>query len=195
MKADPRLVSLLTSVLARHGLELDALDLLPAGKRTLLRVTVDGDGPAGRGPLLDEIASATQAISAALDESSAMGERPYTLEVSSRGVGKPLTQERHYRRNTGRLIALSLTDGTAVTGRILGVRDGLVSLEVEGEARPVPLTSVRKGIVQVELNRLPDDEAEADDEALDFDDDAGLDGDVVDDEVSADFVDDDRDEV
>ena len=62
----------------------------PAGKRRLLRVVVDGDGPDGRGPLLDDIAEASKALSAALDTSDAVGTAAYTLEVSSRGVSRPL---------------------------------------------------------------------------------------------------------
>ena len=79
---ESQIVGLLEPVLAQHGLDLDAVEVLPAGKRRLLRVVVDGDGPEGTGPLLDDIAEATRAISVALDESPAVGSAPYTLEVS-----------------------------------------------------------------------------------------------------------------
>ena len=79
--------------------------MLPAGKRRVVRIFLDGDGPQGRGPSLDEIADATRAISRELDDAPAMGSRPWTLEVSSRGVSRPLTEAKHYRRNTGRLIS------------------------------------------------------------------------------------------
>ena len=80
----------LTPILAQFGLELEAVEVIPAGKRRLLRVVVDGDGPEGRGPLLDDIAEASKAISAALDTSDAVGSAAYTLEVSSRGISRPL---------------------------------------------------------------------------------------------------------
>ena len=57
---DNQLSSLLTPILEHFGLELEEIDVMPAGKRRLLRVVVDGDGPDGRGPLLDDIAEATQ---------------------------------------------------------------------------------------------------------------------------------------
>ena len=62
---------------------------------------MDGDGPEGVGPLLDYIAEAAKALSAALDSSDAVGNAAYTLEVSSRGVSRPLLRPEHWRRNVG----------------------------------------------------------------------------------------------
>lgn len=84
-----RLTRLLEPVVSQVGLELDRVDVVPAGRRRLVRVTIDGDGPDGHGPSLDEISEATAEISHCLDDSGAMGESPYTLEVSSRGVSTP----------------------------------------------------------------------------------------------------------
>lgn len=139
-------------ILAEHGLELDSVEVTPLGKRSVLRITVDGDGPLGRGPLLDDIARAASSISAALDESDAVGERPYTLEVSSRGVGTPLTAARHYRRNTGRIVKLWVAEGE-VSGRILDPTEEGFTLDVEGTHRSVAFSDIRKALVQVELNR------------------------------------------
>ena len=117
------LASLVEPILATAGLELDRMEIVRAGKRSVLRFYLDGDGPQGQGPSLDEIAEATRAISVALDDSPAVGNAPYTLEVSSRGVSRPLTEAKHFRRNTGRLVTLTVADGS-LSGRILGA-DGL----------------------------------------------------------------------
>lgn len=146
------LVEVVEPILAAHGLELDALGVTPVGKRAILRITVDGDGPEGKGPLLDDIAAASQAVSAALDESAAVGEQPFTLELSSRGVSKPLTETKHYRRNAGRLVKLWIGD-QEVLGRIVGAEDDSVALDVKGEVSRIPLDQVTKAVVQVELNR------------------------------------------
>ncbi|MCC2593292.1 ribosome maturation factor RimP [Tessaracoccus sp. OS52] len=148
---ESQLTELVEPILAEHGLELDSLDVTPVGKRKLLRITVDGDGPAGRGPLLDDISAASARISAALDSSTAVGQAPFTLEVTSRGVGKPLTEAKHYRRNTGRLVRLWL-GGAEVTGRIVGVDGEVVTLDVEGREESLPLTEISKAVVQVEMN-------------------------------------------
>lgn len=155
---ESELAAVIEPILAQHGLELDRLDVTPIGKRSVLRVTVDGDGPEGRGPLLDDIAAASSAVSAALDESPAVGNQPYTLEVSSRGVSKPLTDPRHFQRNAGRLVKLWLGEGETI-GRIRGFVEGEVVVDVEGAERRYPLEDVHKAVVQVELNR-PADEAE-----------------------------------
>ena len=158
---DKQLASIIEPILASRGLELDSLDITPVGKRSILRITVDGDGPKGRGPLLDDIASASSAISVALDESTATGNAPYTLEVSSRGVSKPLTEAKHFRRNVGRLVKLNLAEGD-VSGRIQAAGDDTVSLDVDGTARDIAIADIKKAVVQVELNRSMDDEGEDD---------------------------------
>jgi ribosome maturation factor RimP len=164
---ESQIAGLLSPVLAQYGLDLDAVEVVPAGRRRLLRVVVDGDGPAGTGPLLDDIAEATRAISVALDESPVVGSSPYTLEVSSRGVSRPLELPRHWRRNVGRLVAVTTTTGETFTGRISTAGEEVVSLDVEGAARDLALAEVAKAMVQVELNRpraqTPDDDDEDDD--------------------------------
>jgi ribosome maturation factor RimP len=163
---DSQLNALLTPILAQFDLELEEIDVLPAGKRRLLRVIVDGDGPAGRGPLLDDIAEATKAISAVLDSADVTGNSPYTLEVSSRGISRPLTAPRHWRRNQGRLVTVSLVDGSSVTGRIGVWDEEEVELDVDGTGRRIAYGDIGKAVVQVEFNR-PNVEAESARDELD----------------------------
>jgi ribosome maturation factor RimP len=150
---DSQIASLLTPVLSQFGLELETVEVVPAGKRRLLRVVVDGDGPEGTGPALDDIADATKAISAALDGSPAAGTAPYTLEVSSRGISRPLTSDRHWKRNRGRLVAVTLSSGEQLSGRVLRSNDDSVVLDVGGAERELSLAEVAKALVQVEFNR------------------------------------------
>ncbi|MBZ5736968.1 ribosome maturation factor RimP [Nocardioides mangrovi] len=137
------------------GLDVEAVEITPAGKRRILRVAVDKDG----GVTLDEVADATREVNRVLDASDVMGEQPYTLEVTSRGVDRPLTLPRHWRRNAGRLVKVTFADGDAVTGRIGESDDTQVTLEVDGERRPVAYDQVKKALVQVEFNRPVDEEA------------------------------------
>lgn len=162
------LTALLEPVLTAHRLELDNLEVVGAGGRSVLRITVDGDGPKGRGPLLDDVAEATRSISDALDASDLTGTRPYVLEVSSRGVGAPLTKPQHWRRNAGRLVEVTATDGTKTTGRIVSADDDAATLETG----TVAYADVKKAVIQVELNRKPDPELdldEVDEDELDDD--------------------------
>lgn len=148
-----QITALLAPVVAQFDLELESVDVVPAGKRRVLRVVVDGDGPQGSGPLLDDIAAATKAISATLDDSDVLGRQPYTLEVSSRGVSRPLELPRHWRRNRGRLVAVTRADGSSLVGRIASSAEDHAVLDVDGTSQPVPYADVATALVQVELNR------------------------------------------
>ena len=136
------------------GLDLEAVEITPAGKRRILRVAVDKDG----GVTLDEVADATREVNRVLDASDVMGEQPYTLEVTSRGVDRPLTMPRHWRRNTGRLVKVTFADGSSATGRITGTDEESATVEVSGRERTVAYAEVKKALVQVEFNRRGEDE-------------------------------------
>ena len=143
------LVAELTGPLQDAGYDLEAVEVTPAGRRRLLRVAVDKDG----GVTMDEIAEATKAVSRLLDDSEAMGEQPYTLEVTSPGVDRPLTLPRHWRRNVGRLVALTLTGGDKVTGRIAAAGEDEVELTTADGTRSLAIADVAQARVQVEFNR------------------------------------------
>jgi ribosome maturation factor RimP len=131
------------------GLDLEAVEVTPAGKRRMLRVAVDRDG----GVTLDDIAEATREVSQAIDDADAMGEAPYTLEVTSRGVDRPLTMPRHWRRNHDRLVKVTTTGGETLTGRIGASDEDRVTLDVSGQPRSIGYDEVAKALVQVEFNR------------------------------------------
>ncbi|WP_040158607.1 ribosome maturation factor RimP [Mobilicoccus massiliensis] len=178
-----RVEDAVSGAVRESGLLIEDVTVTPAGKRRVVRIAVDrdlGDVPvldvagqdasddATRGgttqqqipPLdLDAVADATRAISAALDESDALGNAPYTLEVTSPGVSRPLTLPRHFRRNVGRLVTLALADGAPVTGRLLAAGSDALRLRVEDAKKApqimtFPLSEVRRGDVQVEFGRV-----------------------------------------
>lgn len=153
------LEALVAPVAAAHHLEVDRLEVMAAGKRSVVRVFLDGDGPDGRGPSLDQIAEATRDVSQALDAADVTNGRPYTLEVSSRGVSRPLTEAKHFRRNTGRLVEFTLA-GEVTTGRVLGVSGETIEVDVDGATREIPVADVTRALVQVELNRPVGGEAD-----------------------------------
>lgn len=148
-----RIESELSDPLGALGLDLEAVEITPAGKRRVLRVAVDKDG----GVTMDDVAEAARAINAVLDGSDSMGQRPYTLEVTSRGVDRPLSLPRHWRRNADRLAKLKLADGSSFTGRIGESDDEGVSLDVSGRERRVRYDDVERALVQVEFNRKQHD--------------------------------------
>jgi ribosome maturation factor RimP len=150
------LLDLLRPPLADGGLDVEAVEISSAGRRRVVRVLVDKDG----GVTLDDLAAATRVVGARLDETDALGERPYTLEVTSPGIDRPLTEPRHWRRNVDRLVSLTLTDGVAVTGRILRADDDTATIDVDGDPRQIGYGYVAKARIQIEFNRArPTEEA------------------------------------
>lgn len=143
------LENFLRPIVEQFGCDLEAADVTPAGRRRLLRVLVDRDG----GISLDDVADVTRAISKALDADDLMGDGAYTLEVSSPGVDRPLTLPRHWRRNLTRLVAVTLTDGRKLTGRIKSVSEEAAELDVDGKRQSVAYADVDKAKVQIEFNR------------------------------------------
>ena len=115
----------------------------------MLRVAIDKDG----GVTMDDIADATREVSRLLDETDVMGAQAYTLEVSSPGVDRPLTLPRHWRRNAGRLVKVTLREGDPVTGRITATDDEGAVLDVEGTERRVEYAEVKKAKVQIEFKK------------------------------------------
>ncbi|MFW3169542.1 ribosome maturation factor RimP [Geodermatophilus sp. CPCC 206100] len=184
-RTDPvatRLAGWIAPVVDAAGYDLEELVVTPAGRRSVVRVVVDRD----TGVTLDDIAEVSRAVSAALDANDGdLGRAPYVLEVTSPGVDRPLTEPRHWRRNTGRLVAVPVGppgDVEAVTARVLEVDGSGVTLAVEAQGKPgakkrpptrrqVPWAELGAGRVQVEFGRP--DPAAADEPADPADDDDG----------------------
>jgi ribosome maturation factor RimP len=155
------LAGLIDPVVSAMGMDVEGVKIASAGRRRMLKIVVDADGGVG----LDQIADVSREISARLDAQDAMGDAPYTLEVSSPGIDRPLTEPRHWRRAAGRLVDVPLTaEGPASQqARIVGADDASVTLEIEGIRRTFGYGELGAGRVRVEFGRL--DEADEADEA------------------------------
>ncbi|MFH8365272.1 ribosome maturation factor RimP [Streptomyces sp. NPDC018031] len=152
-----RLRGLLEPLVTARDLDLEEVEVTPAGKRRVLRIVVDSD----EGVQLDACAELSRAVSEQLDATDAMGATPYVLEVTSPGADRPLTEPRHYRRATGRLIRARLAEGGELVARIVAVDDEGVDLEVPGvkgrkpTARRLSFGEIAKARVEIEFNRKP----------------------------------------
>lgn len=146
------IASALAPLLTAENIDLEAIEVTPAGKRRVIRVIIDSDG----GITLDQVASVSKEVSAELDrldESGELGSMPYVLEVSSPGVDRALTLARHWLRNIGRLVKCSLLDGSTVLGRIVAADDQSVQLEVDGVVRSIAHQDIKKAHIEIEFNR------------------------------------------
>ncbi|MEU1042263.1 ribosome maturation factor RimP [Streptomyces sp. NPDC005551] len=150
-----RLRELLEPLVGSQGLDLEQIEVDSVGRKRVLRVVVDSD----TGADLDQIADVSRALSAKLDETDAMGEGEYTLEVGTPGAERELTEHRHYVRAVDRLVKFQLGEGDELVARILQVDDDGIDVEVPGvkgrrpTARRLAFSDVAKARVQVEFNR------------------------------------------
>lgn len=157
MTSDPKsaLWDLIEDAVTAEGFDLESLDVSRVGRRGRVKVVVDSD----HGVHLDQCAELSHKVSAILDANDDLiGDGPYTLEVSSPGVTRPLTLPRHWRRNIGRLVRVVLADGGVVTGRVTAADEQEAVLDVAGNKREVQYDKVGKAKVQVEFRRHRDDE-------------------------------------
>ncbi|MCX4789772.1 ribosome maturation factor RimP [Streptomyces sp. NBC_01221] len=150
-----RLRGLLEPLVSAEQLDLEEIEVSRAGRRRVLRIIVDSE----EGVELDACAELSRAISEKLDETDAMGEGEYVLEVSSPGADRPLTEHRHYVRATGRLAKLQLREGGDLVARILAVDEEGLDLEVPGvkgrkpTSRRVAFDDIAKARVEIEFSR------------------------------------------
>lgn len=168
--AREHLLQVLAPVVTSAGYDLEDVTVTSAGRRSLVRVSVDADG----GIDLDAVAEVSRLISAALDADGPFGANaafsgPYVLEVGSPGVDRPLVEQRHWRRSVGRLVKVPV-GGAELIGRVVATDASGVTLDVAGDERRVAWAELGTGKVQVEFNRaadfddIPDDDADQDEE-------------------------------
>jgi ribosome maturation factor RimP len=140
------LTELLTPAVRDAGYVLEEVKVTPAGKRRIIVVVIDG---LEKNPSLDEVTVISRRVSEILDNYSQLGEMPFTLEVTTPGVDRPLTQPRHWLKNIGRLVKITPIEGEMFTSRILAVSETGATLE-SGE---VEFASIKRAQVEIEFNR------------------------------------------
>ena len=113
-------------VIEAEGGYLEEVTITPAGRRSLVTVIVDSD----RNLSLDEVTGISRQVSEVIENLSELGENPFTLEVSSPGIDRPLNLIRHFKKNIGRLVNIT-AKGEKIQGRITEVSDELNTLDTQ----------------------------------------------------------------
>ena len=144
----------ITPAIEAAGCYLEEVTLTPAGKRKIMTVIVDGDTNLS----LDQVTPVSKEVSAIVEVLPALGDTPFTLEVTSPGVDRPLTKPRHWRKNHGRLINATLVTDKSVKGRI----GDSTEIDVEIDSVKIAFSEIKKALVEVEFKSLKKDESEGD---------------------------------
>lgn len=137
-------------VVQEAGLELVEVRYVKEGGRWYLRIFIDKPGGVG----LDDCQKISQEIDKLLDEKDPIP-HSYNLEVSSPGVERPLKKPADYVRFAGRLAKITtftpFNGKKNFTGRIVGIREDNVVLEIDGTEYPIPLVCVASARLKVEF--------------------------------------------
>ena len=168
--SEDRVWDVVEPVVQDQGYDLEALSVMAAGRRRLVKIVIDSD----LGVDLDDVARISSEVTRALDDADALGETPYVLEVTSPGVDRPLTLERHWRRAASRLVKVTLIDGDSITGRVASTNETSATWVNDDDATSVNIAfaDVEKAVVQIEFNRSRIND-ELSDELDEFDDNEG----------------------
>ena len=133
----------ITPALEALGFYLEDVTIISAGRRSMLTVIVDGDTHLS----LDQVTSATKAIGEIVESVQSLGETPFTLEVTSPGLDRPLTKVRHWQKNINRLVKVVLLDGSEIKGRIKDVNE--VSATVD--ERNINYSDIKRATLEIEF--------------------------------------------
>jgi ribosome maturation factor RimP len=157
MALKDQISELITPALHEAGYFLEDVNLVNPGQHRIVTVIVDGES----GLNLDQVTVASKLVSELLDAATFMGETPFTLEVTSPGIDRPLTLPRHFAKNVDRLLKVTKNDGIVITGRIRSNTQEHVTLEVtekkEVKEAVVALTDIKRATVEIEFNRKDGD--------------------------------------
>lgn len=159
MSTDPmtpqRCHELVDPTITGLGYDIDDLSVIRApGGGVAVTIVVDRDG----GAELDALATLTRELVEMLD--AAVPDADYTLEITTPGIDRPLTELRHWRRAQGRKVVVDVVgpDGSrsSVTGRIGASTGDGVELVRNEKGRftrtAIDFKSVTKAVVQVDFN-------------------------------------------
>lgn len=136
---------LIEPLVSKAGLVLEEVQVQTPGKHRFVTVIVDSE----TGLNLDQVTDASRLVGEAMDSATFMGDTPYTLEVTSPGVDRPLTAPRHWRKNIDRLVKIIKLDGEISKGRIQSSDEISVTLDIGR----VDFADIKRATIEVEFNR------------------------------------------
>jgi ribosome maturation factor RimP len=153
MSLTQSITDLISPAVTEAGFYLEEVQIASPGSHRTVTCVVDGPTPLN----LDQVTIVSRLISELLDSADFMGETPFTLEVTSPGVDRPLTEVRHWTKNLTRLIKTTLNDGTIITGRLTEFNEISATLveNIKGRIKThsVAFSDIKRAVVEIEFNR------------------------------------------
>ena len=145
MSNKEQVLAVITPAIESLGFYIEDITITSAGKRSMLTVIVDGDTHLS----LDQVTVATKAISEIVENLPTLGNNPFTLEVTSPGLDRPLTKPRHWRKNKDRLIKIILNDGKELNGRIKDSTESSVTVDEQ----VINFADIKRATLEIEFKK------------------------------------------
>mgnify|MGYP001769470882 CR=1 FL=1 len=145
-----KLKNIVVPILEDERLELVDIEYKPVGKRWLLRVYIDKE----QGVTIDDCAYVSREFARLLDVEDIIA-HPYTLEVSSPGLTRPLRTSEDFKRNRGK--RCRVITGQAIDGRneFVGEIETVTADEVQIREKigvvDIPIYAIKKAKLDFEL--------------------------------------------
>lgn len=142
-KKEQNLLDALAPTAQAEGIEIVTVEIVGAKKAPTIRVYIDSSEGIG----FDELSSSQAWINDIMDRIDPFP-GAYTLEVSSPGIDRPLRTLDHFQRFNGEIAAVTMmapVDGRSKwTGKLAGVQEGNVLMEVDGHLYDLPYDDIKK---------------------------------------------------
>jgi ribosome maturation factor RimP len=146
MSNKEQVAAAITPAIESLGFYVEDIAITSAGKRSMLTVIVDGDTHLS----LDQVTVGTKAISEIVENLPTLGNNPFTLEVTSPGLDRPLTKPRHWQKNKDRLIKIILNDGKEITGRIKDSTQSAVTVDEQ----VINFADMKRATLEIEFKQV-----------------------------------------
>jgi ribosome maturation factor RimP len=147
MNIDSSVEAKIEEIVASLNFDLYEIKFFKAGGKTVLRIFADSDN----GISLDECASISRAVSEYLDEHE-FGKVAYTLEVSSPGADRPLTEIRDFRRVLGKKVKIRTRaekkSDSKISGTVKEVFESSFILETEDGDEKIEISEILSGKIE-----------------------------------------------
>jgi ribosome maturation factor RimP len=140
------IIAVITPALETFGFYLEDVTITSAGRRSMLTVIVDGDTHLS----LDQVTAATKGISEIVEGIQSLGQTPFTLEVTSPGLDRPLTKPRHWRKNIDRLVKVILLEGSEVKGRVKDASETSTTIDEQ----VINFTDIKRATLEIEFKQV-----------------------------------------
>lgn len=145
-----RVFAIVDPILSHEGMELVDIEYRRESSGWVLRLIIDKEG----GVTLNDCTQISREVGRHLDVEDFILV-PYTLEISSPGLTRPLKKERDFIKYRHSLIKLKtlhpLDNRRHFKGRLLGVSEGDIEIETEGRVFRIPLSNIMKANLEIDF--------------------------------------------